>query len=150
LISISCNKNKKIEKNEVKKELIKLPPPPKRIDKNSLVGFACGYSGESSETVNVITEILENKKYAELKNKIISNKPAEKYLATFSCIKLFEKGIIKLDENELNQIEKNKRSNLKIYFCGGCTYNENYKMSQLFSEETEFNLELENWFKQIK
>ncbi len=115
-----------------------------------MVGFACGYSGKSSETVDNITELLEHKKYAELKKKIVSNKPAEKYLATFSCIKLLGKGRIELDGKDLHQIEVNKKSSLKIYFCGGCTENENYKMSQLFSKKIEFTLEVENWFNQIK
>lgn len=150
LIFFSCKNNKKIDKENLERELIKLPPPQKIIDENSLVGFACYYAGRRSEPVESITEILERKNYDELKKKISSNKPAEKYLATFACIRLSENKIIKLNNNELSQIDENKKSDLKIYFCGGCTKKENYKLSQLFSEKIEFITEVEDWFKQIK
>lgn len=150
LISFSCKNNKKIDKENLEKELVKLPPPQKIIDENSLVGFACYYAGRRSEPVENITEILERKNYDELKKKISSNKPAEKYLATFACIRLSENKIIKLNNNELSQIDENKKSDLKIYFCGGCTEKENYKLSQLFSEKIEFITEVEDWFNQIK
>ncbi|MDG2431740.1 hypothetical protein [Flavobacterium sp.] len=150
LINFSCKNNSEFEKENLEKELIKLPPPPKKIDENSLVGFACYYSGRKSKPVENITEIIEKKKFEELKKKIISNKPAEKYLATFACIKLLEKGIIKLNNDELNQIDENKRSDVEIYFCGGCTEAENYKLSKLLSEKTEFTSEVENWFNRVK
>jgi hypothetical protein len=150
LISFSCKNNKNDDKKILENELIKLPPIQEIVDENSLVGFACYYSGRPSNPVKVITEILEEKKYNELKKKISSINPAEKYLATYSCIKLSKKGIIKLNSNELRQINNNKKSDLKIYFCGGCTEKESYKLSQLFSGKTEFILELENWFNQIK
>lgn len=149
-INCSCKNNKEIDKNNLQPELIKLPPPPKIIDENSLVGFACYYSGRKSKPVENITEILEKKNFEKLKEKIVSNKPAEKYLATFACLKLLEKGIIQLNNNELNQIDKNKQSEEKIYFCGGCTVDENYKLSQLFTEKTEFTSAVENWFNKIK
>ena len=150
LIFFSCKNNKEVENENLKKELIDLPVQIKIIDENNLVGFACYYSGRRSEPVEKITEILERKNYNELKKKISSEKPAEKYLATFACIKLLKNEIIELDQNELNQIEENKKSDLKIDFCGGCTNNENYKISELFSEKIEFTTAVENWFNQIK
>lgn len=150
LINFGCKNNNEFEKENLEKELIKLPPPPKKIDENSLVGFTCYYSGRKSKPVENITEIIENKKFEQLKKKIISNKPAEKYLATFACIKLLEKGIIKLNKDELNQIIENKLCDVEIYFCGGCTEAESYKLSKLLSEKTEFTSEVENWFNQIK
>ena len=150
LINFSCKNNKEIDKENLEKELTELPPPPKKIDENSLVGFACYYSGRKSKPVENITELIEKKKFEELKKKIISNKPAEKFLATFACIKLLEKGIIKLNNNELIQINENKLSDVEIYSCGGCTEAENYKLSKLLSEKTEFISEVENWFNRIK
>lgn len=150
LIHCSCKNYKENNTENIEKETANLPPPSKNIDENSLVGFACYYSGRKSQPVKNITKILENKKYEELKKKIFSNKPAEKYLATLACIKLLEKDKIKLNNMELNQIDENKRSEVKIYFCGGCTKAENYKLSQLFSKKTEFTSEVENWYNQIK
>ncbi len=115
-----------------------------------MVGFACYNEGRPSEPVENIREILERKNYDVLKKKISSNKPAEKYLATYACIKLLQNKIIILGINELNQINENKKSNLRIYFCGGCTRKENFKLSQLFSEKIEFIKDVEDWYNQIK
>lgn len=43
LINFGCKNNNEFEKENLEKELIKLPPPPKKIDENSLVGFTCYY-----------------------------------------------------------------------------------------------------------
>lgn len=149
MINCSCKNYKEINTENLESELL-IPPPPKIIDENSLVGFACYFEGRRSEPVENITKILERKNYVELKKKISSNKPAEKYLASFACIKLSEKKIITLNSIELSQIEENKKSDLEIYFCSGCTEKENYKLSQLFTEKIEFTKEVEDWFNQIK
>lgn len=148
-IVIGCMNDNKNEKKDLENEITELPPP-LIVDKNSFVGFACGPSGESSEIVDSITEILKNKKYNELKKNLFSNKPAEKYLATFTCLKLLEKETIELDADELNQIAENKKSDLKISFCSGCTIRESYKMAQLFSGKTELGSDAEFWFNRMK
>jgi hypothetical protein len=142
----SCNKAEvKTIKSKTTEE-IKLPPPQIRIDENSLVGFACYSSGRKSDPVKVVSNILENKKFEDLKKKLFSNKTAEKYLATYSTIKLYEKRVIQLSATELNQIKLNKLSDEKINFCGGCTERENYSLKKLFSSKSSFENEVENWF----
>jgi hypothetical protein len=142
----SCNKAEvKTIKSKTTEE-IKLPPPQIKIDENSLVGFACYSSGRKSDPVKVVSNILENKKFEDLKKKLFSNKTAEKYLATYSTIKLYEKRVIQLSATELNQIKLNKLSDEKINFCGGCTERENYSLKELFSSKSSFENEVENWF----
>ena len=148
--TISCNHNKKKVVKILENEDIKPPPPPRIMDENSLVGFGCYYSGRKSKPVEIMTEILENKKYEELKIKLYSKKSAEKYLSTFACIELSKKNLIHLNEIQLEQIVLNKQSNLKVSFCGGCTESENYNLYELFSEKIDFINQVESWFKEIK
>lgn len=152
-IAFSCNKNKEKEVLQKQKEefVVPLPlppPPPKKNDENSLVGFACYYSGRKSKPVKEISEILGNKEYSRVKEKLYSINIAEKYLATVICERLLKKRLITLTENELNQIKKNKVSSEKVTICSGCTHEAELTMSEMFSSNENFlSKSIEEWLK---
>lgn len=146
----SCKNTDKVEKVAVATELVVPDFDTDNFDEKTLVGFGCSYDGQPSEAVQSITKILQARKYADLLKKISSDRPAEKYLATFACLKLLKKKKIELDCNQLAQMAANEKSDLLVYFCAGCTQNGKYKLSQLFSEKNGFTREVEDWFKRIK
>jgi hypothetical protein len=152
-ITFSCNKNQEKEVLQKKKEefIVRLPPPPpKKIDENSLVGFACYYSGRKSKPVKEISEILVKKEYSRVKEKLYSINTAEKYLATVICERLLQKRLITLTENELKQIEKNEVSNEKVTICSGCTHGEELTIKKMFSSNENFlSKSIEEWLKDM-
>ncbi len=145
----SCNSPIKNKETEIANSTINEPPPiNKPIDENSLVGFACFYQGRKSEPVVVVSEVWKSKNYVKLKLLLFSSKPAEKYLATLLCLKLKGEGNIKLSNEELNQIVKNKISNKVISFCDGCTQREEFTLSQLFNDKMELSIDVEKRFEE--
>lgn len=134
-IALGCKKQQ--ENSKVNEVLVQLPPP-KVINKNTLIGFACYYAGSKSNSVKNISEILKNENYETLKAKLYDINPAEKYLATVACEKLQNKNLIKLTEKEFNQIKVNKSNEEKVTICAGCTNEEELTLKDMFSSEENF------------
>ncbi|HLP53979.1 MAG TPA: hypothetical protein VK151_03085 [Fluviicola sp.] len=59
-------------------------------------------------------------------------------MATISCEKLAEEKIIKLNNNELGQIEKNRNKTDTIYTCSGCSESRCFTIKQLFNDQTNY------------
>ncbi|SHF83490.1 hypothetical protein SAMN05444377_1232 [Flavobacterium fontis] len=150
-VFLCCNgkqteKEAKTEKKEI--EEIELPPPPRKIDMDNLIGFACYSSGMTSKPVETITKLLENENYSEVKNKLASKSVAEKYLATIACNELKKQNAISLSISELKQIEINMNSNEKTTICSGCTNENEITLKQLFSTKTFIERGVKEWLKE--
>lgn len=151
-LAFSCAKKEEQKGLKKQNEEFVVPPPlpPKKVDKNSLVGFACYYSGRESKPVKGISEILVNKEYSRVKEKLYVINTAEKYLATIACERLQQKRLITLTEKELNQIKENKVSSEKVTICSGCTNEEELTIKELFSSDKNFLLKsIEKWLREM-
>lgn len=148
IISIFLNCNKKEIKNiETQKENLELPapPPPREIDKNNLIGFACYYSGRKSDPVKLFSELNVGKQYSIIRKKLQSTSSAEKYLATIVCEKLQQKKLIRLTQKELNLIEENKMSLEKMTICSGCTRQEEFTIKEMLTDNNFLSETIERW-----
>lgn len=130
-------------------EKIELPPPPKKIDQQNLIGFACYYSGKKSEPVKRFSNLLTEENFTQIREKLNSKFIAEKYLSTIVCLRLDEKKIISLSQVELNQIEKNKISNEKLTICSGCTNEDELSLKELLTSKTYISNEVERWLEKM-
>lgn len=136
---LDCQRKQNAEhRSETIRERLVLPPPPKPIDENSLVGFACFYSGRSSKPVERVTKILKAKNYTALKDRICGTSPAEKYLSTVACERLHKMGLIEFSNEDLDQIVANKSSNEAISICGGCTGFQKLTLKEMFISDKNF------------
>ena len=88
--------------------------------------------------VDEFTKRIIAKNYNHLTKKLYSARPGEVYLATVTCEKLEEEGMIRLKATELNQIEKNKRNTDTIYTCAGCGESEYFTVKQLLNDTTNY------------
>lgn len=146
----NCKKAEIIEKVEKpKKEYLKVPPKI-IIDYDNLIGFACYSSGNESDPVKKISEILKKKEFTIIKKKLLEKNIAEKYLATVSCEKLQQKNLIHLTNDELKQIKINKKSDEKVNTCSGCTNSETMTLNELFFSDSNYIREqTEEWLNEI-
>lgn len=141
----SCKK--RTEDNKMKTFVVKLtPPPPRIIDKRTLIGFACYYAGSKSFSVKEISQILKDENFSKLKRKLYDINPAKKFLATIACERLENKGFIKLISTEFIQIKANKLSGEKVTICSGCTGSEELSIKEMFSSKRNFlSKSIEDW-----
>jgi hypothetical protein len=142
-------KNEHKEEVLQKNQVIKLPLRKIKIDKKNLIGFACFYSGKKSEPVEKFTEILLKKDYSNIIKNLKATNIADKYLATTICLKLLQKKLINLTEEELNQIKMNKNSCEKVNTCAGCTNNETMTLKELLLEKNYITEETEEWLNKM-
>lgn len=110
-----------------------LPPVsnPYNYDK---VGFKCDAGGKSSELVSKFSKLIRNKDYYQQKKGLYCSVPGICYLATFSCERLAEEGMIDLNRTEIQQMQKNRTKTDTIYTCSGCTGSENFTVQQILPD----------------
>jgi hypothetical protein len=138
-IGFSCQSEKKDNVSVSTPTQVKSIDPP-------LIGFGCGGSGNETKPVELFSELLTEKNYTEIRKKLFSSDPAEKYLATIVCKKLQEKKLIELSKNETKQIQINKRNKDIVSTCSGCTDRDELTVQQLFDPEwNSLYQETENW-----
>lgn len=114
------------------------------------IGFKCGAGGNGTKSVEEFSKIIKNKNYIKLKASLYSQKPGTFYLATITCEKLAEEGMINLNKTELNQIKKNRSKTDTIYTCSGCTESEFFTVKQLLTDTNNYiKMEAEWWFDDI-
>jgi len=132
---LSCTFNTNTFKNS---NIETVSPPvfnPNNYDK---IGFACGEGGEGTALVDEFAKLITDKNYKQLRAGLYSPNPGVVYLATISCEKLAEERLIKLNGEELEQIEKNRHKSDTIYTCSGCTNSEYFTVKQLLSDTTNY------------
>ena len=149
LVFLSCNEQKDVKTPAKQKEELVFISPPRKIDENSLIGFACYSSGRESKPVTAINKLLLSKDYSGIREKLYSKSVAERYLATAVCQRLEQKKSLSLTQTDRHQIEKNKISDEKITICSGCTNEEEMSMKALFSSKTFLSDYLENWLNEM-
>ena len=146
---LSCQEKPTSEKKESNSKDLNLPPPPRAIDENNLIGFACYMAGERSEVVKNFSTLLKQKNYRILREKLTSTFPAEKYMATVLCEKLVFKHLLKITEQELIQIQNNKLSSDTLTICSGCTNEDDLTLKEMFSPSKNYlSAQFNEWFKQ--
>lgn len=113
------------------------------------IGFACSFSGSSTKIVSEIYNLIYNKNYYEIINRLDSKKDAEKLISAFVLLKLKNYKKINLTKTSLEKIDIIKKSNELIFVCSGCTLFTKMKISDFF-ENKEKMLDLaNNWIKRI-
>lgn len=146
---LGCQTETKRQENRIEHDESTLPPPPKNYDPNNIIGFACYEAGSMSNSVESFSKLLQNKDYNSVKDRLEKESPADRFLATFLCEKLFEKNLITLSSKELSQIDRNKKSSELVVICSGCTNEDELTMKELFSPQKNYCMdELEEWFKE--
>lgn len=148
-VFLSCNEQKDLKTPIKQKEESVYISPPRKIDENSLIGFACYSSGRKSKPVTEINKLLLSKDYSGIREKLYSKSVAERYLATVVCQRLEQKKTLSLTQTDQHQIEKNKNSDEKITICSGCTNEEEMRMKALFSSETFLSDYLKDWLNEM-
>lgn len=144
---LSCTSNTKASKNS---NIETVSPPVFNPNNYDEIGFACGAGGEGTALVDEFTKLITDKNYKQLRAKLYSSKPGEVYLATISCEKLTEEGMIKLRGPELSQMEKNRNKTDTIAICSGCTRSEYFTVNQLLNDTTNnMRIEAGLWFDEI-
>ncbi|ASS49408.1 MAG: hypothetical protein A3D31_03200 [Candidatus Fluviicola riflensis] len=144
---LSCTSNTKTSRNSTVETV---SPPVFNPNNYDEIGFACGAGGKGTLLVDEFTTFIMDKNYEPLRAKLYSSKPGEVYLATISCEKLAEEGMIKLRESELSQMKKNRNKTDTIAICSGCTRSEYFTVKQLLNDTTN-NMRIEAgwWFDEI-
>jgi len=142
LVLCACSKTQNVSV-EPENEIIELPDMPERDNENT-IGFACGFSGTSSEAVASISYLAENKKYETLKSALYKGTPAKRYLASLVCKRLEENKKLSLNPGERLQLNQNINSEEQVHTCSGCTYFEQQSLKTLNSDEF-FNREIDEW-----
>ncbi len=143
LVLLSCTSHTQTAKAPKTELALDLVFNPNHYDE---IGFACGGGGQGTMLVKEFTQLVKDKNYQELKENLYSSKPGAVYLATVSCEKLVEEEMIKLNEKELEQIEKNRSKTDTIYTCSGCTESEYYTVKQLLNDSTGYEMKAKQWF----
>lgn len=144
LVLGSCSKKQDVSiQPESENEIIELPDMPERDNENT-IGFACGFSGTSSDAVASISYLAENKKYETLKSALYKGTPAKRYLASLVCKRLEENKKLSLNPGERLQLNQNINSEEQVHTCSGCTYFEQQSLKTLNSDEF-FNREIDEW-----
>ena len=105
------------------------------INEKEMVGFACGFGGESSETVVKVTRLLRAHRYQKISNLLSTGNNAERFLAVISIEKLSHMGRYQIAAIERKQIEAIKASGEKVSVCSGCTYFTEVSLSEMFRED---------------
>ena len=109
-----------------------------------MIGFACYSEGVESNPVRAYSELIKNRKYAVIIEKLKSENAAEKYLSTIVCKRLEQKKLITLTKSEFDQINDIMSSQKIIIICAGCTEEEELTIEDMFSDNflTE---DIEEW-----
>lgn len=148
-VSLSCQEQKKSKEVQTNSADISIQSQSVKPDDN-LIGFACFEDGRKSQSVELFSELLTKKDYTGIRNRLVNENPAEKYLASIVCLKLQEKKMIELTTGEQKQIKSNKRSFDLVSICSGCTDREERTMLELFKPNQSFiHDEIEAWLKEM-
>lgn len=105
------------------------------VNPKEMVGFACGFAGESSDPVNKLTRLLRAHRYDEIAGLLTSGTNAERFLAVISIEKLASMGRYRIGTMENKQIESIKASHQQVSVCSGCTYFAEVSLSDMFTED---------------
>lgn len=142
LVLASCSKTQNVSVKP-EDEIIEIPDIPERDNENT-IGFACGFSGTSSDAVASVSYLAENKKYETLKSALYKETPAKRYLASVVCERLEKNKKLSLTPEERLQLTQNKNSQEEVHVCSGCTYFEKQSLKVLNKEEF-FTNRVEEW-----
>ena len=118
----------------------------------TMLGFACGGAGSSTESVSRVYNYVVEKEYKKVVKLLYSKNTAEKFLAIVICEKLTEMKKVKLTEKDLLEIKNSYSSEENVFVCGGCTFEGNLKMSILLNAKEDMEHvreEAEEYFKDI-
>lgn len=106
------------------------------VNKKEMVGFACYFGGQPTETVVKVTKLLKAKKYKKISSMLSSKNIGEKYLAIISLQRLDDMKEYQLSDLEKDLISKAKLSNDSISVCSGCTYFDKVPLKKILSEKS--------------
>jgi hypothetical protein len=118
----------------------------------AMLGFTCGGAGSSTKSVSKVYNYISEKKYGKVLKLLSSKNTAEKFLAIVMCEKLAEMKKLELTQKDSEIIKKAYDSDELIYYCGGCTFTGNLKMSVLLKAKEDMEhvrQEAEEYFKDI-
>lgn len=104
---------------------------------NTILGFACGGTGNATKAVHNVYQTMVEKKFQEVTKLLYSKSPAEKFLAVIICEKLAEKRKIELTQKDLDKIKNLYHSDELVHVCGGCTFEGSLKMSVLLNAKED-------------
>lgn len=113
LLSLFCFYNLRAQHVDIKKFV-------KASD--TTICFQCNYG--RAKPVITVTELIQNKKYLEIKKLMLSNNAAERFLAAVTCKKLFALKKLSLTYDEEKLIEKIYNSKDNLYTYSNDTYME--------------------------
>ncbi len=100
-----------------------------------VIGFSCGIAGRPSESVNIITDLMNKKQYDSLKLLFNSTNPALKYLSIRVCQFNAQKHNVVLNLNDEKWIGLAMQSIEQIEYCSGCTIQTNFTLKELFENK---------------
>lgn len=115
-----------------------------------LIGFGCGKAGMASASVQQISYLLNTGHLDSIRTLMNSADPALKYLCIKVCECKVQKNELVLTPQEKTLVELARRSDEKIEYCSGCTFQQIYSLSELFNDNTiGLNESLSQWIKRI-
>jgi hypothetical protein len=145
-IVVSCAQEQKSDEPKTRKFSLPVINPHHHDE----IGFKCGEGGASTVLVRKFSKLIRKKNYKQIRAGLYSTKPSMCYLATFSCEKLAERGLIQLNKNERNQINENKKNTESVFVCSGCTDSGDFTVKQLLTDTSHFmKIEAGWWFDEV-
>lgn len=145
-IVVSCVQEQKSDEPKMRKFSLPVINPHHHDE----IGFQCGEGGGSTALVSKFSKLIREKNYKQIRAGLYSSKPGTCYLATFSCEKLAERGLLQLNKNERYQIEENKKNSESIFVCSGCTDSGDFTVKQLLTDTSHFmKIEAGWWFDEV-
>jgi|GEM_PF-4508301 len=111
-----------------------------------VLGYYCGYSGSSTPVVRDATLLLVKKDYKSLRRLLYANSAAENFLGVVICKRLEYLKLIKLTQDEKNQIFELSKSDRKIPTCGGCTEHDDVALSKMLNSKSDVFFAIDYFF----
>lgn len=97
--------------------------------------LGCGYSGSISDNIKVVEILLKDSKYGLIKNLLLSKSPSTQYISVIACDLLLDRKQILLLPNEIDRINKIKKSKEEIDYCSGCTLKMTFSVSDQINHD---------------
>lgn len=115
------------------------------ISYEEMVGFGCGFGGETSKTVKKVSKLIDRGKYDKIIKLLDSDNNAERFLAVVVCEKLSELKKLVISDELKNKISIIYKSNAFVSVCSGCTYWDNLTLKKILETENSMRISANSW-----
>ncbi len=115
---------------------------------NDAIGYACSVGGTPTKPVWRSIKLIKKKRYKLIREQLYSSKPSDQFLAVLILEQFDKKGVMKIKEEDKEQLILIRNSKTIVPVCSGCTYWDEVTLNELLSKENNHEIYLDGirWF----